>query len=75
MNVSHKFSEFLFPFSPKQMGTNLASKYVYNPYTYILTKIEQIPDILPISLKSGWSDALNLRLGGVYNSEANLRML
>ena len=48
MDVIHKFSEF----SKKQREnkTCVTSKYVYHPNIYnILTEIDQIPDILPIS--------------------------
>ena len=40
MKVSHKISEFRAPFSRKQRKsrTCAVSKYVYNPYIYILTK-------------------------------------
>ena len=40
MNISHKISEFGNPFSRKQRKnkTCAVSKYVYNPYIYILTK-------------------------------------
>ena len=56
MNISHKISEFGPPFSRKQKrNRNCAvSKYVYI-YTF-LRKLEQISDILIISLKRGWSD-------------------
>ena len=58
MNVSHKISEFRPSFSRKQRKTKLAQfqNMCTTPTYTSLRKIEQISDILLISLKRGWSD-------------------
>ena len=58
MNVSRKFSEF-WPYFSRNLRENKTCavlKYVYNPYTYILTK--NWADIWHFAnfVKSGWSD-------------------
>ena len=73
MNVSHKISEFRPPFLGNKGKTKLAlSQNMCTTPTYtFLRKLEQISDILLISLKSGWSDLKGILCAPDENSKGH----
>ena len=73
MNVSHKSSEFRPPFLGNKGKTKVAQSQnmCATPIDTFLRKLEQISEILLISLKSGWSDLKRIVCAPDENSKGH----